>query len=124
MNMINASELRIGNWINPQFNMKVSLIEPDMVYATFEGNEGDDYEFKSGEIPPIELDPDWLNMFGYKENKRGEYRIDRYELPLVINEQSIYLKFQTDKQKLLEYVHELQNLYFCLNGEELQIKSK
>lgn len=99
-----ASELRIGNYIENTDSQMASymVVNADVIkqnehtmYASFE---------------PIQLTEEWLLKFGYQIGmfwilSTGEFRI---------NISGIHYDIQ--------YVHQLQNLYFALTGEELTLK--
>jgi proteasome lid subunit RPN8/RPN11 len=42
---MNASELRLGNWVHHQYPMQVVSIYADEILCNFEGNQGDVWEF-------------------------------------------------------------------------------
>ena len=67
---------------------------------------------------PIPLTEEWLLKFGFQDrfllcdNHKIDYEItERSEIIFWLNENGINL----------EFVHQLQNLYFALTGEELKI---
>ncbi len=122
-----ARELRIGNYINPKFPMKVVNIFPDEVNADFEGNEGDVFEFKNEDIEGVPIDEEWLLELGIKD---GFLKFNYSEMGLNIeraqstNYWIIKIGYGNEFRPLvaLEYRHQLQNLYFSLTGEELEFK--
>lgn len=79
-------------------------------------------------LKPIALTAEWLRRLGFKEAYRSSSRI-RFEL-------SNYCRydFDLDSNKILQgflyfgnyikcnYLHQLQNIYFTLTGEELKIE--
>jgi len=129
--MINPSELRIGNYIEinrDQFAKVVTINgESAIVGITTRQN----FYLTSSFIRGIELTPEWLERCGCMKCPPSEDRW-QYELELPNNNQLEY-DFTTLKgwsfngvclPKDPEYVHQLQNLYFALTGEELTIKEK
>jgi hypothetical protein len=107
-----ANELRIGNLLNigEEIN-KLELV--DFV---------DIYEHKTlFHYQPIPLTDEWLIKFGFEnidtnENGGDNYwYLDRNDFMLDRNLQNLQMKTGFD----LKYVHQLQNLYFVLTGEEL-----
>ena len=68
--MIKCNELMVGDWValNPNFPMQIVDAGDDYAYATWEGNEGDPWEFcdKEGYEPkPIILTPEILEKNGW-----------------------------------------------------------
>ena len=104
-----ASELRIGNWVyspSHKQNYKVIVLSYDIdVNAT-----------------PIPLTEEWLLRMGFefKRQKVGTNGIfSKGELNLTLSYGGIvYRKLN----RPVLYVHQLQNLYFALTNQELEIK--
>ncbi len=94
--MIDAKELRIGNWIDYFFSDKG--YEPIRVLEISEGDEFSDCE-------PIVLTHKILD----KLNIPGD------TLTFIANAET---RFNNDAK----YLHQLQNLYYALTGEELDYK--
>ena len=77
---------------------------------------------------PIPLTEEWLLKFGFGKSDEHEYGSNEHDLfgfyydyhfnkfYLDTPEDNIYIPF-------IKYVHQLQNLYHCLCGNELQINS-
>jgi hypothetical protein len=119
-----AKELRIGNWYKYYADGK---------YYNYQIEAKD---FISGNIKnfePIELSEEWLLKFGFEIEKSNSHCI-------AFNEVGYEHELQLDKEfgttencwnitkygsgyRLIYYVHQLQNLYFALTGEELKIKN-
>jgi hypothetical protein len=70
---MNANELRLGNWVHPQFPMQVVSIYNDEILCNFEGNEGDVWEFNPKDLDGILLSYQWLANFGFK--KEGMHQL-------------------------------------------------
>lgn len=97
-----ANELRIGNWIEAYFqHIRVSQ-------TTFTKQIED---FK-----PIPLTKEWLIRFGFEEYGNGWHN----GLIWYVNNKCWFGKSPIIEN--IKYVHQLQNLYFALTGEELTIK--
>jgi hypothetical protein len=124
-----ANELRIGNW----------FLEKDEVKQF----DGDFYHLLGCE--PIPLNTNWLEKFGFKpwDEKKTIYTLERHidkynntcfrfwlQLDKLVfdyiqNEIHPTESIFDDKNIIrleINYVHQLQNLYFALTGEELTIK--
>ena len=68
--IIKCNELMVGDWValNPNFPMQIEDAGDDYAYATWEGNEGDPWEFcdKEGYEPkPIIVTPEILEKNGF-----------------------------------------------------------
>lgn len=115
------NELRIGNvTINPTDN-KVSIISPEHISDIMLG-----YKNRDG----IPLTPELLEKCGFtkkKFNTEWEWSIKSNECNFKkfdFNESILggYYFWTLQKVVELKYVHQLQNLYYSLTGEELNIK--
>ena len=114
-----AKELRIENYVigydNKVFTWE--LIDFDTLY-----NDVDVSEM----CKPVPLTEEWLYKFGFSFDKYGEYRKGRYTLDCEYTDKGVY-NFVIDNTTCIEvdvkYVHQLQNLYFSLTGEELIINN-
>jgi hypothetical protein len=124
--MIDARELRIGSLV--EYGGRVLLLD-ESTFTTFllEGFGG---------LVPIPLTEDWLVRMGFELNriiKNGERdeRADYYFHPnRAFNLHAYKYKNYSEGGLSLEFlphvkfVHQLQNLYHALTGEELTIKEK
>ena len=106
-----ATELRI--WSKVYYEGRVV----EVTAITRSGIFTDNRKCGFNQINPIELTEEWLLKFGFKSKKGSA--------TLFLTDQIYWNGFlriedhYTDKCKT---VHQLQNLYFCLTGEELKIK--
>ena len=118
-----ASELRIGNYVNDRFDSQVIVC--DITHTGINLNYG--YSTISiNELKPIPLTEEWLLRFGFVKIRglhlcKG-YSLNSGEYLVYIDDRGVYLK--TNKNIFIKYVHQLQNLYFALTGEELTLKSE
>jgi len=112
-----ASELRIGNYVK---------------YLTLNGNSeilaNGIYLFELGELElgPILLTKEWLLKFGFYKELRdsGEagFFMSKNDCNVIIKDFGdgfIFIWELSFMGKPIKYVHQLQNLYFALTGEEL-----
>lgn len=115
-----ATELRIGNWVDqPNKGVtKVTSILNDLQIKTETG-------YVDKYCRPIPLTEEWLVKFGFEYShrlgSRSFYNIVNLYIEISVPNSSVYY---TSKQELIcyiEYVHQLQNLYFALTGEELEL---
>jgi hypothetical protein len=120
-----SNELRIGNLVKWYDVSKVLELhseknEFDNVYIECEESfEWTEYD----KLIPIELTEEWLLKFGFISNP---YQ-DRYEKDIIrINCNKIkgFTELWIDGMPHIKYIHQLQNLYFALTGEELKIKEQ
>ena len=99
-----ATELRIGNWVTE--NGRLIHIHDGF---------GIDHAYN---FEPIPLTEEWLLRFWF-EQKTSSFVI----YPVSIKRQTKNAFFYSPTSLHLKYVHQLQNLYFALTGEELEIKN-
>ena len=123
-----AQELRIGNYVN-NMGVMIKFDEADwecIVSKAFSQNPMERYT-------PIPLTEEWLLKFGFKYNKLQfcsntiichQYKIKG--ICLSIDERKVnkheYSFFGNNFIRTVKHVHQLQNLYFALTGEELKLK--
>jgi hypothetical protein len=113
------SELRIGNYVN--LIAEGHEKEPDTFKWDLE-----DYEFyydRMNFIKPIPLTEDWLLKVGFwKDIDSRTFKVNNCTLQLdnYQDEGFMAIIFGEDL-KLIKYVHQLQNLYFCLTNKELEL---
>ena len=118
---MNAHELRIGNYIlkNDKLHYCSWMTIRDIKTQSIE--EDDKFE-------PIPLTDEWLLKFGFEKIK-SEYDVaECFDflngiLYLDMANQICYLLSSEFGINCPESVHQLQNLYFALTGEELTIKN-
>jgi hypothetical protein len=117
-----AEELRLGNWVNPNFPMQVTCIYKDEILCDFEGNEGDMWEFDPKDLNGIPLTEEWLKKFGFEKDGPHWYWFstkDRFtDIGYSYSIEEEVIEFH-DLKVPIKYVHQLQNLYFALTGKEL-----
>lgn len=126
------NELRIGNLLREKVTKTelkvIELTENNIVTYVIDRSL---YPLYSGwEMEPIQLDKKSLLKFGFKhqyENIKGvdffDYHIDdNFSLYVNLNKMNISVSKKNIGNvftKDIQYVHQLQNLYFALTGEEL-----
>ena len=121
-----AMELRIGDYVNYRCDAL------DIHIPVYQVGNGADIQVHEnhGYFSPIPLTEEWLLKFGFRVRDDNEYldiRI-RNMLYLAVHLRTLdvilgYNYEWTLPIKTIKYVHQLQNLYFALTGEELTIKS-
>jgi hypothetical protein len=132
-----ASELRIGNYVNvpnyEQCPFRIDAFEhcsEKFIKVAQEvklnGFEVHPITWYGDNLQPIPLTVEWLLKFGFEKSGLWTYVIElqgNLKLVYYLGEKgwSIGFKSYSDFSNLY-YVHQLQNLYFALTGEELTLK--
>jgi hypothetical protein len=129
--MINANELRLGNYHLYHFIDKYDeRKEWDEIYTIAPS----DIQMLADKIDmdysPVPLTKEWLLKASFRENKgvcylsipkiKGELRFENDRNPLAA---CIYCGTGRIVLSDINFVHQLQNLYFALCGEELVFSS-
>jgi len=123
-----AEDLRIGNWVE----IKDQEVK---TYAQVEGIGNLQHVagqlWSIEELEPIPLTEEWLDRFGFDEHWFKQYEFTNWGIkvrkdPYAISETKwiVFHGFANQFSELvsLKHVHQLQNLFYCLSGEELTIK--
>lgn len=146
MKHMKASELRIGNWVQYDcfdeiIYTKIDAIKDSKVSLNLSthGYEWEDVE----DIDPIPLTPEILEKAGFiRDDWSNSNYPGRFSLSLIDTGNYTgdgYFKYDSADDCLalyssdggdtsivihkIEYVHQLQNIYFAITGEELEIES-
>ena len=126
--MIKANELRIGNlvYFNGSHNeigdiseiMKNDLnkVAPYKIGI----NHIIDIYYDSHKLKPIPLTEEWLLKFGFEIEIGYSHNIAKLGLIRIEFGDNFYFDYLYGRTKI-EYVHQLQNLYFCLTATELTV---
>ena len=112
--MITANELRIGNFILNS-NGKIEVVET-LRYGLINSYDiGDEETCGEDCYNHIPLTEEWLNKFGFTGWDLGYYTL--------LMDRGVFFILTEDGMTIIsrnvKYVHQLQNLYFALTGEEL-----
>jgi hypothetical protein len=118
-----AEELRIGNLVLIPYNKSN---KQEGFYEATISKIGDFGSYiKPEDYEPILLTEEWLLKFGFEWKQIKD--LSSYTLPKLelyhysSNNNKIFFEY-ADGEVELKYVHQLQNLYWVLCGEELTIK--
>lgn len=114
--MIPKNELRIGSWVE---TMSTSNPYLQIKY-------GEHIDYCAVYDNPILLTPEVLEKCGFQPFQDGFITINgvgEYNYRMLITKQNRW-QWTCNKSYCVkfDYLHELQNLYFALTGEELNIK--
>lgn len=118
---MNAQELRIGNWINYDGeNIELTRNRFKLLVFTL----GCDF------TEPILITEEWLFKLGFINTQIGLFEINvlsRGKINIHINKKRLLVEIGTTGSYLfgetkIKSIHQLQNLYFALTGEELTLQ--
>ena len=131
---MNANELRIGNLIYkpiPKKDMPIEIVEILSINDSFDYldvKNKDGYITESCELNkfiPIPLTEEILLKCGFEYQDdlgiffKGLFEIQKLRLGIDLRERFEAMLY--DFNPSLDYLHQLQNLYFALTGEELNV---
>lgn len=128
-----AKGLRVGNKVQDNngfiFDV-VSIFKDGTIYCDFEGNEGDVWEFdKNNPCQGIELTEEILLKCGFTL-KGLIFRINnglphQFDINYSLSRDMFYYdssKYGIYTEVEIKYLHQLQNLYYALCNEELNVQ--
>jgi hypothetical protein len=140
------TELRIGNYLMDEDNDSLVVVSRIENPEYTKWNTGDDFSivvleygtkerYFEGDFEPIRLNQEWLRNLGFNI---GGYDLLFWEHPNLKNTDFAGINWADEDipeyQFLnvsingiiiqIDYVHQLQNLYFLLTGEELTLKKE
>jgi len=111
-----ASELRIGNYVYFHGDVEeINMVDGDGLIGREEQPSCPIKEFE-----PIPLTEEWLLKFGFEERMFGWWSSVLFLR--TANRNGYFYDWQKTNENAgtnIEYVHQLQNLYFALTGKEL-----
>ena len=117
--MIQAKDLRIGNWVNRTEGFKIFKSKVSAHTISCAASDGS-IDFLS----PIPLTPEILEKCGFVKEDRLNVGANTY----FKKGMGEYLTYQFDgfcvyelNKAIVKYLHQLQNLFFALCGEELEV---
>ena len=118
-----SSELRIGNYIK----------QPNGVNMVFRISEGEDVNtFPEEEIEAIPLTEEWLLKFGwiwndecnsYEKYPNGDARMNLSYHGINNSYTMFNYVLKATIVERIWYAHQLQNIYFALTGNELELQN-
>jgi len=123
--MIKVNEIRIDNYLKAPLGeiMQVKQIghkdNPNYIYCTYENG------FGVNGFEPIPLTEEWLLKFGFEKHRFSHLKKHKSGVVLCLLDDCFVLNNYKDHLIINyknKYVHQLQNLYFALTGQELELK--
>ena len=115
-----ANELRIGNWVHFENESSAGNFQADVdtIY---------DVDRKLALLSPIPLTEEWLVKFGFVKDGKYDYLLKRDGFEIWNScdfhtdngDKFLFIGNMPDLEMRFIHVHQLQNLYFALTGEEL-----
>lgn len=136
--MITVQELRIGNWVQRPESVRIDILDDGKIYWLVDSLMIRDCEYYNDNwaFEPIPLTPEILEKCGFKKN--SEYFTNHLTDGDIESVTGAILYIQMYSNNIFEfvtcsdtynghsiqikYLHQLQNLYFSLTGEELTFK--
>jgi hypothetical protein len=124
---ITASELRIGNWVELNYyrdkpeNVIVQQIAANQLWV-----RGVDFNISLflNNFSPIPLTPEILKTCGFEweiYGHNGEMDVASCDLGKISISDEMVVWANHEEVEHIKYLHQLQNLYFALTGNELEI---
>ena len=129
-----TNELRIGNWVkyNPdmvdedwegEWEYQVECIYSDQWESFIKLTDPFNERYALDEVLPIPLTEEWLGKFGFEKYNNSWWKYDKNgAFDISNNFDAFGFKTCIWSSDRINYVHQLQNLYFALTGDELEIK--
>jgi hypothetical protein len=118
--ILEVKELRVGNYVDFEygepnektFGFETIIEEAEELVAIEEGIM---------KCRPIKLNEEWLLKFGFESYYKDKSEFQNKNLYLV--RESVFWR-SWKHEVIIQYVHQLQNLYFALTNKELTIKKQ
>ena len=129
--MIQANEIRIGNWVNIQsHNQYARIIEiksgrPDNRDFVRISSPNLDTQFavEIGQIVPIPLTEERLLKAGFEKDIESLFYRNNFIIAKTRSRWAFYHNGLMGGELVrIDFLHELQNLFFALTGEEIKIE--
>lgn len=142
--MVGVRELRIGNYVaytpiinRIRFPVNANYMNDKFFIHTLEFSETEVCwydknpatekelpKFKYYDISPIPITKEWLERLGFEtDSYRQEFKKGVLNLDCEYTDRGEWMVFTTKREYVndVKYIHQLQNLYYALTGEELAL---
>lgn len=114
-----------GNYISTEYG---ELPIKHVVFDQYQVTGKDGRILWANDVKPIELTEEWLLKLGFTILNFDSYEFDGYKilskqcgkLQLCADSSNNYKTIENKYLPIILYVHQLQNLYWCLCGKELE----
>lgn len=127
-----SNELRIGNYVDYKgkkddvyFETSIYGVVGNTIYTEnrFMDDEYDYFQDDIKTVKPIKLKINHIINLGFKETSLMDYYFKELsEIQIEVkNKKEFHLYFKDEFVRQINFVHELQNIYFALTKEELKI---
>lgn len=122
--MIQANELRLGNYVYPFDDLH--LCSEDEIFANYREVYIEDFQYAI-DIYPIPITEEWLLKlggvdFGYQIKIKAKRKLLVFNWSFKAVSSGQRFGWYCKQYKHIKYIHQLQNLYFALTNKELVIK--
>jgi len=111
---MDTRELRLGNFVS----LHEGHVEFPLTRIRFERVISGYYE-----VEPIELTAEWMEEFGFRKSRGGDYVLGNLRWDGKLLEVEVGYNDECSLYLSCQYVHTLQNIYFALKGKELERKT-
>lgn len=115
--MISANDIRVGNWVAHSGSNKPKRITVEDFWSHYDNQDKKDRFYYYDYIP---LTPEILGKAGFVKDRYGCWSTDSITLD-VLTDSTLWYYVTEEKRIAIISLHQLQNLYFALTGQELQI---
>ena len=119
--MILASDLRIGNWSYYPHLKGIRLYFFDKVRAIDSNSFSLEHDYGAMSIEsfkPIDFSNQWLDRFGFEKRENSTWW-HKGNFTYWQDQNTWYWRMEAINPDLTKYVHQIQNLYYSLTGEEI-----
>ena len=119
-----SNELRIGNFVemNSRLGIIIGLLEFGAKQFRYV-NGTEIFNDTNKELKPIPLNEEWLLKLNFSKLDEDTFYLPKFsDFDIVILDDILDIKFNGFYMMInFKYIHQLQNLFFALTGEELTL---